>query len=243
MNKLFCLPFLLISNSIFAQGEGDSLLIYTPEFSAEVTRVAELNSLPVHDVLHFNEMENVLIYADSLNMGIHLAWKDSSWLSTELSEYLDYPDSSLGELFFSDLNGDGRNEMIAVFESINGRSGWQSGFHEQTSIALVWDFSQRRCLGIIPVDYSYESRWVVNSEVFDEENLYLWEDDEEPELEYDGENIQTWMDIEVKGAEIILKPTPIDCSVPEDQCSEISAYTYHIYWDPLRHCFNYWVTK
>ena len=58
-----------------------------------------------------------------------------------------------------------------------------------------------------------------------------------------NKHLWPWFGILVKGAEIILKPTPIDCSVPEDQYSEISAYTYHIYWDPLRHCFNYWVTK
>ncbi len=239
-NSIF-LPFLMIPFLNFAQEDIDSLMIYTPRDIIHIEQVSALGALDLGDVLNYNEMEGVLLYSDSLNNSVHLAWREETWNATDLSEFLDDPSSSLDDIYFSDLNADGENEMIALFSTMTGRSGWQSGFYEQSTIALVWDFAQRQCMGVIPVDYAYEYWWVVNSEVFDEENLHLWEGEDEPELEYDGENIQSWMDLQVKNGEIILSPTPIDCSVPEDSYTKYSQFTYHIFWDNDSQSLRYWM--
>ena len=234
--KALLLFLSLISFSLHAQD--DSLFIYQPDLEPEISEHTFLAQLPIQNIQYYDETEQVLIYADTLDFDLHLAWYDVAWFSTPLNEYLEGSYATFADIFFVDLTKDGRKEMIALFNYSEGRSGWQSGYYHQTQWAIVWNFTTEQCLGIIPVEDIYEQWWVVNSEVFDEEHAHLWENDQEPELEYDGENSFDAMEVSLEDGFLVLRPAEIT-EENEFNLANMSTCTYHIFWNEDQDILDY----
>lgn len=223
---------------IALQAQEDSLYIYSIDYPALVDEASYLAQFPVQDIHHYDEERQVLIYTDTLDNAMHLAWQDGAWYSTALSEYFDGSSAFLGDVFFVDLTKDGRQEMVAVFNETRGRSGWQSGYFHETEWAVVWDFSLQRCLGVIPVSDVYDAWWVTNHEVFDEENAHLWEGENEPELEYDGENTYDVMEVSIENGMLVLRPEEVS-EENEYNLEAMSTCTYYIFWNEDKNLLDY----
>lgn len=232
--------FLLLLSVIpvVLQAQTDSLYIYQSDYPAPVTEKPALAGLAIQEIHLYDEEKQVMIYTDTLDFWMHLAWSDGTWFSVPLDEYLDGGSANLGDVFFIDLTKDGREEMIAVFNQTEGRSGWQSGYFHETEWAIVWDFNQQRCLGLIPVSDVYDSWWVTNHEVFEEENAHLWEGEEEPELEYDGENSFDAMEVSIEEGYLVLRPAEIT-EENEYNLEEMSTCTYFIFWNADKNLLDY----